>query len=110
MYTVKVFDATLERKTAINLLRHMSDVYQIVTLEWKSVVIGLVTDASGESLRARKDFVLRFPAVIVTDCWGHQVRFSVFSNQLLLTTSYSLIVKSRSRRFLQMWRFIFEMC
>ncbi|KAF8967652.1 ribonuclease H-like domain-containing protein, partial [Flammula alnicola] len=72
LYTVKVHDASAERKTADNLLRLLEEVFRKVQDEWGGVVVAIVTDASGESRKARRDFVKKYPWVIVLDCYAHQ--------------------------------------
>ncbi|KAG6913948.1 hypothetical protein DXG01_003329 [Tephrocybe rancida] len=54
LHTVKVHDASSERKTTDNLLRELDDVVKVIEDEWGAVVIAVVTDASGESRKAQK--------------------------------------------------------
>jgi len=74
VYTVRVHDATGERKTAENLLAEIENVLAIVTGEWGTIVVALVTDASGEARKARRLFAAKYPDIIVLDCYSHQVR------------------------------------
>ncbi|KAF8956007.1 hypothetical protein BDZ97DRAFT_1618886, partial [Flammula alnicola] len=48
VHTVEVHDASKERKTAENLLEEIEKVYAKLSEEWEVLVVGLVTDASGE--------------------------------------------------------------
>ncbi|GLB43959.1 putative protein of unknown function (DUF 659) [Lyophyllum shimeji] len=52
LHTVKIHDASTERKTTENLLRVLEEVVQNVEAEWGAKVIAIVTDASGESRKA----------------------------------------------------------
>lgn len=60
----------------MNLLRVLEEVFEIVQNKWGGVVVAIVTDASGESRKARRLFVKKYPWVIVLDCYAHQVRHS----------------------------------
>lgn len=40
---------------------------------WKCKVVAVVTDASGETRKARQDFGKEFPHIIMLDCYAHQV-------------------------------------
>ena len=73
MYTVRVHDASTERKTADNMLRLLEQVFEEVENKWGATVVAVVTDASGECVKARKDFAQKFLHVIVIDCYSHQV-------------------------------------
>lgn len=73
VYTVGVHDATGERKTAENLLAEIERVLNIVTRDWGTIVVALVTDASGEARKARRLFAVKNPHIIVLDCYSHQV-------------------------------------
>lgn len=74
MVTHTVLDTTKDRKTADNLLIEFENVYADLEAHetWAASVGGLVTDASGESRKARRLFLNRHPHVIVLDCWSHQ--------------------------------------
>lgn len=64
---------TLERKTASNFLSLLERVYHNVEKEWNVVISAVVTDASGETRKARREFVAKYPSVVVLDCYAHQV-------------------------------------
>jgi hypothetical protein len=70
---VKVHDASDERKTADNLFKLMVEVIEHLQLEWKVTVVAFTTDASGESRKARKMLLARFPHLVCPDCFAHQV-------------------------------------
>ena len=74
VYSVRVHDATGERKTAENLLEEIERVLTIVTDDWGTIVVALVTDASGEARKARRLFAAKHASIIVLDCYSHQVR------------------------------------
>jgi hypothetical protein len=71
--TIKVHDASGERKTADALLQELEKVFALLRDEWGANVIGLVTDASGESRKARRLFSLKYLWITVLDCYAHQV-------------------------------------
>ncbi|KAF9035772.1 hypothetical protein BJ165DRAFT_1307486, partial [Panaeolus papilionaceus] len=72
LYTVKVHDASTERKTFDRLLIVLEAVFTRLEAEWGAVVVAVVTDASGESRKARREFVKTHPWVVVLDCFAHQ--------------------------------------
>ena len=76
VHTVEVHNTTKERKTAENYLREIEAVYQKLEDDWGAIVIGLVTDASGEARKARRLFASKFPSLVVLDCYSHQVNKS----------------------------------
>ena len=41
--------------------------------KWDSVVVAIVTGASGECQKARQEFVKKYPWIIALDCFAHQV-------------------------------------
>ncbi|KXN91867.1 hypothetical protein AN958_11547 [Leucoagaricus sp. SymC.cos] len=82
LYTIKVHDALLERKTAENLLCVIKDVINTIEVEWEGRVTALVTDASGECRKAKIDLVKDWPSIIALDCFTHQ-------NSLRFTSSNS---------------------
>lgn len=49
VHTVRVHDASTERKTAENLLKVLEEVFSTFEMEWEAVVVAVVTDAPGES-------------------------------------------------------------
>lgn len=76
---MKVHNATGDRKTAEALLKELEDVLNTLQNEWGAIVVGLVTDASGESRKARRLFGAKYPHIIVLDCYSHQVNFMLIS-------------------------------
>ncbi|EED82724.1 predicted protein [Postia placenta Mad-698-R] len=72
VHTVRVHDASNERKTAESLLRLMEDVIQELETKWHVEVVAFTTDASGESRKARAMLVARYPKLVTPDCYGHQ--------------------------------------
>ncbi len=73
VFTVKTEDVSLERRTGEFLFERLKVVYEMVQTEYGVRVIAVVTDASGDSRKARRLFARHFPAVIVLDCYAHQV-------------------------------------
>ncbi|EIW81490.1 hypothetical protein CONPUDRAFT_21500, partial [Coniophora puteana RWD-64-598 SS2] len=72
VHTVQVDDVSAERKTADNLLDRLQAVIDKVNTEWKAPIIAVVTDASGESRKARRLLGERHPELMVLDCYAHQ--------------------------------------
>ena len=70
---MRVHDASLECKTAENLLEVLEDVFNEVQMVWQATVVAVVTDASGKSLKAWCLFVQKYPWIIIIDCYSHQV-------------------------------------
>ncbi|KAJ3713958.1 ribonuclease H-like domain-containing protein [Lentinula raphanica] len=70
--TVRVHDASKERKTAENLLKLMLDVISELEQEWKVKLVAFTSDASGESRKARKLLSLQRPDIVTPDCYAHQ--------------------------------------
>jgi len=62
---------------AENYLAEIEEVYAKLKEKWHVLVVGLVTDASGESRKARRLFAHQYPSLIVLDCYSHQVSGSV---------------------------------
>ncbi|KAH6873589.1 hypothetical protein BKA70DRAFT_1379130 [Coprinopsis sp. MPI-PUGE-AT-0042] len=73
VYTVDVVDSTIERRTAEQFLGLLEAAYEKASKEMLVKVIGVVTNASGESAKARHDFARKHPEIIVLDCYAHQV-------------------------------------
>jgi hypothetical protein len=51
----------------------MIDVIEQLKSEWNVTIIAFTTDASGESRKARKMLLERFPNLVCPDCYAHQV-------------------------------------
>lgn len=77
VYTVRVHDASRERKTAENLLKLMLEVIETLKKEWGVELIAFTTDASGESRKARCLLRELMPHLITPDCYAHQVNLIV---------------------------------
>jgi hypothetical protein len=73
VHTVRVHDASKERKTAENLFVLMVDVIKQLRSQWNVTITAFTTDASGESRKARKLLLERFPNLVCPDCYAHQV-------------------------------------
>ncbi|KAH9015497.1 hypothetical protein EDB84DRAFT_1567670 [Lactarius hengduanensis] len=67
----------LTKKTADNLFDLMLEVLGRLQSEWKVTVVAFTTDASGESRKARKLLLARFPHLVCPDCFAHQVNLIV---------------------------------
>lgn len=73
MFTVKVFDTTIDRKTAENLLELIERVMEMLKNKWGSEVTSVTSDASGESAKARRLLKEKYPELVLPDCAAHQV-------------------------------------
>lgn len=70
---MKVHNATADCKMAEALLKELEAVLATLQNDWGAIIVGLVTDASGESRKARRLFGAKYPQIIVLDCYSHQV-------------------------------------
>ncbi|GLB41919.1 hypothetical protein LshimejAT787_1005190 [Lyophyllum shimeji] len=78
LHTVRVFDTSADRKTAVELIAKMKEVKELVeSSEWNVTVIAVTGDAAGESRRARLDLGVLFPELLLPDCYGHQINLIV---------------------------------
>ena len=76
VFTVRVDDISDERKTGDNLLARLESVMQELQEKWDIVLVAVVTDASGECRKARRQLARKYPWLIVLDCYAHQVCFN----------------------------------
>lgn len=51
----------------------MMEVIEELRSKWNVIVVAFTTDASGESRKARKMLLTRFPHLVCPDCFAHQV-------------------------------------
>jgi hypothetical protein len=79
--TVRVHNASAERKTAENLMKHLEEVMKTVHDEWGTEVFAVVTDASGESRKAQRLLGVKYPWLVLLDYYAHQVRCLCKHNQ-----------------------------
>jgi hypothetical protein len=63
----------MERKTAENLVKLLEEVIATVETDWGAFVVAVVTDASGESRKARRTLGQKYSSLVVLDCYAHQV-------------------------------------
>jgi hypothetical protein len=77
VYTVRVHDASLEGKTAENLLKLMLEVIDTLKKDWGVELIAFTMDASGESRKAQRLLREIMPHLITPDCYAHQVNLIV---------------------------------
>ena len=72
-HVTRVHDISSERKTAENLLGLIREEMTLLSDDYHLQVIGVCTDASGESRAARLRLLKEMPWLLVADCWAHQV-------------------------------------
>ncbi|KAI9063901.1 hypothetical protein FKP32DRAFT_1564653 [Trametes sanguinea] len=77
VHAVRVIDTSSERKTADKFLKHIEDVLNETSKEWKVKIIAFTSDASGESRAARIRLLSRYPYLIILDCYAHQINLIV---------------------------------
>lgn len=70
---MRVYDTSNERKTAINVSEKIAEAKKHLEEEWGVIVVGLTSDAGGESCASRVLTGKAFPELITPDCYGHQV-------------------------------------
>ena len=66
-------DVSSQRKTAQHLKELLISVIDEVQTTWKTTIVAVTSDASGESRAARKQLVEEFPSLVSADCYAHQV-------------------------------------
>ncbi|KAJ3764603.1 hypothetical protein FB446DRAFT_710197, partial [Lentinula raphanica] len=72
IHTVDVYDTSKDRKTADEFLKLIQRCYKKVTEEWRAIPVAFVSDASGESRKARRLLAMEHPELAVLDCYAHQ--------------------------------------
>ncbi|KAJ3755217.1 hypothetical protein EV360DRAFT_20101, partial [Lentinula raphanica] len=72
IHTVDVYDTSKDRKTADEFLKLIQRCYKKITEEWRAIPIAFVSDASGESRKARRLLAIEHPELAVLDCYAHQ--------------------------------------
>lgn len=83
VYTVRVDDTSTERKTAALLLVRLEAAITEVEERFNIKVVAVVTDASGECRKARRDLLKNYPYIVVIDCYAHQVRQHIIIMHLI---------------------------
>jgi len=68
---------------AENYLVEIEDVYAKLKEKWCNLVVGLVTNASGESRKACQLFARQYSSLIVLYCYSHQVSVRLMCFQIL---------------------------
>ena len=56
-----------------NLIQHHKQAMEELMTKWEIALVAIVTDASGECHKAKKILWLKYPSVIILDCYVHQV-------------------------------------
>ncbi|THU76269.1 hypothetical protein K435DRAFT_705179, partial [Dendrothele bispora CBS 962.96] len=84
IHTVDVFDTSKDRKTAEEFLKLIHKSYKKVKEEWGAIPVAFVSDALGESRKARQLLAKQHPELVVLGCYAHPVRFffRVFYNSM----------------------------
>jgi hypothetical protein len=77
-----VDDASEERKTAENLIKHLESVIVELREKWGVILVAIVTDASGKCRKARRILAQKYPWLIVLDCYAHQVSSVLLKNKI----------------------------
>jgi len=77
IHTIDVYDTSKDRKTAEEFLKLIKKALNKVTQDWGAIAIAFVSDASGESRKARRLLAKQHPEMAVLDCYAHQVSTSI---------------------------------
>ncbi|KAF7776812.1 hypothetical protein Agabi119p4_5205 [Agaricus bisporus var. burnettii] len=77
LYTLQVHDASAERSRADEFLKILEGAIETIEKKYKGKVAAVVTDASGECQKAKKDLVAKRPDIIVLNCFAHQINLIV---------------------------------
>lgn len=73
VHPIQVDDVSGDHKTAENLVQHLERAIEELTMKWEITLVAIVTDASGECRKAKKILRLKYPSLIILDCYAHQV-------------------------------------
>ena len=73
VHPIQVDDVSGDRKTVENLVQHLERAIEELTMKWEITLVAIVTDASGECRKAKKILRLKYPSLIILDCYAHQV-------------------------------------
>jgi len=73
VYTIEVHDVLMEQKNRKNLQALLEEAITKVESKWGSQIVAVATDALSECRRAHKDLKVKFPRLIILDCYFHQM-------------------------------------
>ena len=73
VHITNVRDVSSDRKTAENLIELIKNEPVVMENEYHLQVIGICTDASGESHCARLRLLREMPWLLIANCWAHQL-------------------------------------
>ena len=107
IYSIRVHDAHGQEKNAENLLQLLLSVIEDVKNGWRSNVVAVCSDASGESRKARRLLREMYPHLVTLDCYAHQVCRDFC---LYIYICLQFIDKPHCWRFLQMQLKCFGIC
>lgn len=73
-HVLHVHDTSAKRKTGQLVFELMEEEYKYITDVLHLKMIGICGDAGGDEKRGRLLFLQKYPSMLITDCWSHQVR------------------------------------
>ena len=73
VHPIQIDDISGDHKTAENLVQHLEQAMKELTTKWEIVLVVIVTDASGECHKPKKILQLKYPSLIILDCYANQV-------------------------------------
>ena len=73
VHPIQVDDVLGDHKSAENLVQHLERAIEELMMKWEITLVAIVTDASGECCKAKKILWLKYPSLIILDCYAHQV-------------------------------------
>ena len=73
VHPIQVDDILGDCKSAENFIQHLEWAMEELTMKWEIALVVIVTDASGECCKAKKILQLKYPSLIILDCYVHQV-------------------------------------
>ena len=76
-HITQVHDITVEQKNADELLKLIRQQIAYLTTNVGLLLIGVCTDASGESQAAHLHLLSEMPWLLIVDCWAHQVQLTI---------------------------------
>jgi hypothetical protein len=69
-------DITTHAKDAETYLKIVESEMVWVKAQLRCLIIAWCTDASGESVKMKKELRKKYPWLIILDCWAHQATLS----------------------------------
>ena len=73
VHPIQVDNISGDCKTAENPVQHLERAMEELMTKWEIALVAIVTDTSGECHKAKKILQLKYPSLIILDCYAHQI-------------------------------------